>query len=90
MQEMEKEEFNERLKMSYAAVSQEDGTEFKVSSLKAIRAATHRYLGCLRTTSHGPATKRWSVVLEFPRLQKHTRKHDEKHVNICQDSSSSN
>lgn len=41
---MEKEELNECLTMFYAAVRREDGTEFKVSSLKAIRAAIDRYL----------------------------------------------
>ena len=41
---MEKEELNECLTMFYAAVRQEDGTEFKVLSLKAIRAAVNRYL----------------------------------------------
>ena len=43
IQEMEKEELNECLTMFYAAVRREDGTEFKVSSLKAIRAAIDRY-----------------------------------------------
>ena len=41
---MEKEELNECLTMFYAAVRREDGAEFKVSSLKAIRAAIDRYL----------------------------------------------
>ena len=41
---MEKEELNECLTMFYAAVRREDGTEFKVLSLKAIRAAIDRYL----------------------------------------------
>ena len=41
---MEKEDLKECLTMFYAAVRREDGTEFKVSSLKAIRAAIDRYL----------------------------------------------
>ena len=41
---MEREELNECLTMFYAAVRQKDGTEFKVSSLKEIRAAIGRYL----------------------------------------------
>ena len=35
IQEMEKEELNECLTMSYAAVRREEGTEFKVSTLKS-------------------------------------------------------
>ena len=30
-----------------------------------------------RSVNKVPATKRWSVVLQFPRQQKHTQKHDE-------------
>lgn len=30
-----------------------------------------------RSVNNIPATKRWSVVLQFPHWQKHTRKHDE-------------
>ena len=41
---MEKEELNECLTMFYAAARREDGTEFKVLSLKAIRATVNRYL----------------------------------------------
>ena len=39
---LEKEELNECLTMFYAALRREDGTEFEVSSLKAIRAAIDR------------------------------------------------
>ena len=39
---MENGELNECLTMFHAAVRPEDGTEFKVSSLKAIRAAIDR------------------------------------------------
>lgn len=53
---MEKEELNECLTMFYAAVRREDGTEFKVSSLKAIRAAIDRYL------RQPPNNKPWSIV----------------------------
>ena len=53
---MEKEEFNECLTMFYAAVRREDGTEFKVLSLKAIRAAVNRYL------RQPPNNKPWSIV----------------------------
>lgn len=53
---MEKEELNECLTMFYAAVRREDGTEFKVSSLKAIRAAIDRYL------REPPNNKPWSIV----------------------------
>ena len=42
--------------MFYAAARREDGTEFKVSSLKAIRAAIYRYLG------QPPNNKPWSIV----------------------------
>ena len=53
---MEKEELNECLTMFYAAVRREDGTEFKVLSLKAIRAAVNRYL------RQPPNNKPWSIV----------------------------
>ena len=53
---MEKEELNECLTMFYAAVRREDGTEFKVSSLKAIRAAIDRHL------RQPPNNKPWSIV----------------------------
>ena len=53
---MEKEELNECLTTFYAAVRREDGTEFKVSSLKAIRAAIDRYL------RQPPNNKPWSIV----------------------------
>ena len=56
IQEMEKEELNECLTMFYAAVSREDGTEFKVLCLKAIRAAVNRYL------RQPPNNKPWSIV----------------------------
>ena len=56
IEEMEKEELNECLTMFYAAVRREDGTEFKVSSLKAIRAAIDRYL------RQPPNNKPWSIV----------------------------
>ena len=42
--------------MFYAAVRREDGTEFKVLSLKAIRAAIDRYL------RQPPNNKPWSIV----------------------------
>jgi len=41
---MERGELYECLTMFYAAVRRQDGTEFKVSSLKAIHAAIDRYL----------------------------------------------
>ena len=53
---MEKQELNECLTMFYAAVRREDGTEFKVSSLKAIQAAIDRYL------RQPPNNKPWSIV----------------------------
>ena len=53
---MEKDELNECLAMFCAAVRREDGTEFKVSSLKAIRAAIDRYLR--QPTNNKP----WSIV----------------------------
>ena len=53
---MEKEELNECLTMFYVAVRREDGTEFKVLSLKAIRAAVNRYL------RQPPNNKPWSIV----------------------------
>ena len=56
IEEMEKEELNECLTMFYAAVRRVDGTEFKVSSLKAIRAAIDRYL------RQPPNNKPWSIV----------------------------
>ena len=56
IQEMEKEELNECLTMFYAAVRREDGTEFKVLSLKAIRTAVNRYL------RQPPNNKTWSIV----------------------------
>ena len=57
IQEMEKGEITECLTMFYAAVRREDGTEFKVSSLKAaIRAAIDRYL------RQPPNNKPWSIV----------------------------
>ena len=56
IEEMEKEELNECLTMFYAAVRREDDTEFKVSSLKAIRAAIDRYL------RQPPNNKPWSIV----------------------------
>ena len=42
--------------MLYAAVKREDGTEFKVLSLKAIRADVNRYL------RQPPNNKPWSIV----------------------------
>ena len=54
---MDKEELNKCLTMFYAAVRREDGTEFKVSSLKMNRAAIDRHV--LKpaseriTTNHG-------------------------------------
>ena len=56
IQEMEKEELNEFLTMFYAAVRREDGTEFKVLSLKAIRAVVNGYL------RQPPNNKPWSIV----------------------------
>ena len=53
---MEKEELNECLTMFYPAVRRKDGTEFKVSSLKAIRAAIDRYL------RQPPNNRPWSIV----------------------------
>ena len=53
---MEKEELNGCLRMFYAALRREDGTEFKVSSLKAIRAAIDRYL------RQPLNNKPWSIV----------------------------
>ena len=53
---MEKEELNECLTMFYPAVRREDDTEFKVSSLKAIRAAIDRYL------RQPPNNRPWSIV----------------------------
>ena len=53
---MEKEELNECLTTFYAAVRRDDGTEFKVSSLKAIRAAIDRYF------RQPPNNKPWSIV----------------------------
>ena len=53
---MEKEELNECLTMSYAAVRREEGTKFKVSSLKAIQAVIGRYL------RQPPNNKSWSIL----------------------------
>ena len=53
---MEKEELSECLTMFYAAVRREDGSEFKDSSLQAIRAAINRYL------REPPNNKPWSIV----------------------------
>ena len=56
IEEMSKEELNEYLKIFYAAVRQKDGKEFKVSSLRSIRAAIDRYL------RQPPINKPWSIV----------------------------
>ena len=56
IEEMTKEELNQCLKIFYAAVRQKDGKDFKVSSLRSIRAAIDRYL-------RPPAVnKPWSIV----------------------------
>ena len=41
---MKKDDLNDCLKVFYAAVKQKDGKDFKVSSLRTIRAAIERYL----------------------------------------------
>ena len=46
--------------MFYAAVRREDDAEFKVSSLKAIRAAIDRYL------RQSPNNTPWSIVGDSP------------------------
>ena len=46
---MKKEKLNDCLKAFYAAVTQKDGNDFKVSSLRTIRAAIGRYLKQLTT-----------------------------------------
>ena len=56
IEDVGKEELSKCLTMFYAAVRREDGTEFKVSSLKAIRAAIDRYL------RQPPNNKPWSIV----------------------------
>lgn len=49
-------EVNECLQIFYAAVRQKDGKQFKVSSLRSIRAAIDRYL------RQPPINKPWSIV----------------------------
>ena len=53
---MKKEKLNDCLKVFYAAVKQKDGNDFKVSSLRTIRAAIERYL------KQPPINKPWSIV----------------------------
>ena len=53
---MKKGELNDCLKVFYAAVKQKDGKDFKVSSLRTIRAALERYL------KQPPISKPWSIV----------------------------
>ena len=53
---MKKEDLNDCLEVFYAAVKQKDGKDFKVSSLRTIRAAIDRYL------KQPPINKPWSIV----------------------------
>ena len=53
---MKKEELNDCLKVFYASVKQKDGKDFKVSSLRTIRAAIERYL------KQPPVNKPWSIA----------------------------
>ena len=53
---MRKAELNDCLPVSYAAVKQKDGKDFKVSSLRTIRAAIERHL------KQPPSNKKWSIV----------------------------
>ena len=53
---MKKDELNDCRKVFYAAVKQKDGKDFKVSSLRTIRAAIERYL------KQPPINKPWSIV----------------------------
>ena len=53
---MKKEELNDCLKAFYAAVKQKDGKDFKVSSLRTIRAAINRDL------KQPPINKPWSII----------------------------
>lgn len=56
IEEMTKEDLNKCLQKFYAAVRQKDGSKFKVSSLRSIRAAIDRYL------RQPPVNKSWSII----------------------------
>ena len=56
IEEQTKEELNRCLQVFYASVRQKNGSEFKVSSLRAIRGAIDRYF------KQPPHNKPWSVV----------------------------
>ena len=66
IEEMKKEDLNDCLKVFYAAVKQKDGKDFKVSSLRTIRAAIERYL------KQPPINKPWSIVgVASPQFVRH-------------------
>ena len=56
IEEQSKEELNKCLQVFYTFVRPKNGSEFKVSSLKAIRAAIDRFLKQM------PNNKPWSIV----------------------------
>ena len=56
LEEMSKEELNNCLQVFYAAIKQKDGKDFKVTSLRTIRAAIERFL------KEPPINKPWSIV----------------------------
>ena len=58
VQEMEKQELSECLKKFYLCIRKKDGSFFKISSLKAIRAAVDRFL------KSAPNSKPWSIISE--------------------------
>ena len=62
VQEMEKKHLSECLKKFYLCIRKEDGSFFKVSSLKAIRAAVERFL------KSAPNRKPWSIISD-PQLK---------------------
>ena len=56
IEEQSKDELNRCLQVFYASVRQKNGSEFKVSSLRAIRGVIERYL------KQPPNNKHWSVT----------------------------
>ena len=56
VQEMEKQQLSECLKKFYLCIRKKDGSFFKVSSLKAIRAVVERFL------KSAPNSKPWSII----------------------------
>ena len=56
VQEMEKQQLSECLKKFYQFIRKKDSSFFKVSSLKAIRAAVERFL------KSAPNRKPWSII----------------------------